>query len=139
MPNSNSPANSSNVNTVQTALQQNSINTVANPEILLVVNNIRNVIRKKVLPVKIANENKSVTVNALFDSGSDCALLPQNVASYLNSIGKEQSITSSNAISQSNKSKVKSKLVNFSLSSKFHTMRTKFKNVCTRETQPNAI
>ena len=118
MPNSNSPANSSNVNTVQTALQQNSINTVANPEILLVVNNIR---------------------NTLFDSGSDCALLPQNVASYLNSIGKEQSITSSNAISQSNKSKVKSKLVNFSLSSKFHTMRTKFKNVCTRETQPNAI
>ena len=93
----------------------------------------------KVLPVKIANKNKSVTVNALFDSGSDCALLPQNVASYLNSIGKEQSITSSNAISQSNKSKVKSKLVNFSLSSKFHTMRTKFKNVCTRETQPNAI
>ena len=139
MPNSNSPANSSNVNTVQTALQQNSINTVANPEILLVVNNIRNVIRKKVLPVKIANENKSVTVNALFDSGSDCALLPQKVASYLTSIGKEQSITSSNAISQSNKSKVKSKLANFSLSSKFHTMRTKFKNVCTRETQPNAI
>ena len=42
MPESNSPANSSNVNTVQTALQQNSINTVANPEILLVVNNIRN-------------------------------------------------------------------------------------------------
>ena len=139
MPNSNSPANSSNVNTVQTALQQNSINTVANPEILLVVNNIRNVIRKKVLPVKIANENKSVTVNALFDSGSDCALLAQNVASYLNSNGKEQSITSSNAISQSNKLKVKSKLVKFSLSSKFHTMRTKFKNVCTRETQPNAI
>ena len=36
MPNSNSPANSNNVNTVQTATQQNSINTDENPEISLV-------------------------------------------------------------------------------------------------------
>ena len=50
----------------------------------------------------------------LFDSGLDSALLAQNVASYLNLNGKEQSITFSNAISQ--KSKGKSKLVNFSLS-----------------------
>ena len=40
---------------------------------------------------------------------------------------KEQSITFSNTISQ--KSKVKSKLVNFSLSPKLHPMRIKFKNV----------
>ena len=51
----------------------------------------------------------------------------QNVASYLNLNGKEQSITFSNAISQ--KPKVKSKLVNFSLSSKLHPMRIKFENV----------
>ena len=51
----------------------------------------------------------------------------QNVASCLNLNGKEQSITFSNAISQ--KSKVKSKLVNFSLSSKLHPMRIKFENV----------
>ena len=74
MPNSNSPANSSNVNTVQTATQQNSINTNENPEISLVVNKIKNTSSEnshvflQVLPVKISNGNKSVTVNALFDS-----------------------------------------------------------------------
>ena len=57
----------------------------------------------------------------MFDSGSDSTLLAQNVASYLNLNGKEQSITFSDAISQ--KSKVKSKSVNFSLSPKFHLMR----------------
>ena len=54
-------------------------------------------------------------------------LLAQNVASYLNLNGKEQSITFSYAISQ--KLKVKSKLVNFSLSSKLHPLRIKFENV----------
>ena len=53
----------------------------------------------RVLPVKISNVNNSVTVNALFDSGSDSTLLAQNVASYLNLNGKEQSITFSNSIS----------------------------------------
>ena len=53
----------------------------------------------RVLPVKISNVNKSVTVNALFDSGSDSTLVSQNVASYLNLNGKEQSITFSNSIS----------------------------------------
>ena len=57
----------------------------------------------------------------MFDSGSDSTLLAQNVASYLNLNGKEQSITFSDAISQ--KSKVKSTSVNFSLSPKFHLMR----------------
>ena len=42
MLNSSSPANSNNVNTAQTAPQQNSINTDENPEILLVVNKIKN-------------------------------------------------------------------------------------------------
>ena len=47
MPNSNHPANSNNVNTVQTAPQQNSINTDENREIPLVVNKIiKNVNRK---------------------------------------------------------------------------------------------
>ena len=44
MPNSNSPVNSSNVNTVQTAPRQNSINTDENPEIPLVVNKIKNML-----------------------------------------------------------------------------------------------
>ena len=90
MLNSSSPANSNNVNTAQTASQQNSINTDENPEILLVVNKIKNTSSEnshvflQVLPVKISNGNKSVTVNALFDSGMDSTLLAQNVASYLN-------------------------------------------------------
>ena len=132
MPYSSSPANSNNVNTVQTAPQQKSINTDENPEIPLVVNKIKNTSSESshvflpVLPVKISNGNKSVTVKALFDSGSDSTLLAQDVASYLNLNGKEQSITFYNAISQ--KSKVKSKLVNFSLPSKLHSMRIKFEN-----------
>ena len=105
MPNSNSPANSNNLNTVQTAPQQNSINTAENPEIPLVVNKIKTSSENshgffQVLPVKISNRNKSVSVNAFFDSGSDSTLLAQNAASYLNSNGKEQSITFSNAINQ---------------------------------------
>ena len=133
MPKSNSPANSKNVNTVQTAPQQNSINTDENPEIPLVVNKIKNMwsenphVFLQVLPVKISNGNKSVTVNALFASGSDATLLAQNKASYLNLNGTEQLITFSNAISE--KSKVKSKLIYFSLSSTLHPMRIKFKNV----------
>ena len=42
MPNSNSPANPNNLNTVQTAPQKNSINTEENPEIPLVVNKFKN-------------------------------------------------------------------------------------------------
>ena len=42
MPNSNSPANSNNANTAQTARQQNLINTDDNPEIPLVVKKIKN-------------------------------------------------------------------------------------------------
>ena len=80
----------------------------------------------QVLPNKISKVNKSVTVNALFDSGWDSTLLAQNVARYLNLSGKKQ-ITFSNAISQ--KSKVTSKLVSFSLSSKLHPMRIEFENV----------
>ena len=112
MPNSNSAANSNNVNKLKTAPQQNSINTDENPEILLVVNKIKNTSSEN---SSMSERNKSVTVNALFDSRSDSTLLAQNVASYLNLNGKEQSITFSYAISQ--KLKVKSKLVNFSLSS----------------------
>ena len=124
MPNSNSAANSNNVNTVKTAPQQNSINTDENPEIPLVVNKIKNTSSEN---SSISNRNKSVTVNALFDSRSDSTLLAQNVASYLNLNGKEQSITFSYAISQ--KLKVKSRLVSFSLSSKLHPLRIKFENV----------
>ena len=61
----------------------------------------------QVLPVKISNGNKSLTVNALFDSGSDSTLLVQNVGSHLNVDGKEHSITFSNAISQKVKSQIK--------------------------------
>ena len=126
MPNSNSPANCNSVNTVQTASQQNSINSNENPDILLVVNKIKNTLSEnshvflQVLPAKISNRNKSVTVNTLFDSVSDSTPLAQNVASYLNLNGKEQSITFPNAINQ--KSKVTSKLLNFSLTSKLHPM-----------------
>ena len=133
MPNSYSTANSNNVNTVQTALQQNSITTDENPEIPLVFNKINEKSSEnshvflQVLPVKISNGNKSVTVNVLFASASDYTLLAQNVASYLNLNGKEQSITFSNAVIQM--SKVNSKLANFSLSSKLHPMRIKFENV----------
>ena len=41
MPNSNSAANSNNVNTVKTAPQQNSIHSDENPQIPLVVNKIK--------------------------------------------------------------------------------------------------
>ena len=70
---------------------------------------------------KILNGNKYVTLNVLFDSWLDSSLLPQNVGICLNLNGKEQLITFSNAITQ--KSKVKSKLVNFSFSSKLHPVR----------------
>ena len=132
MPNSNSPTNCNNVNTVQIASQQNSINSNENPDILLVVNKIKNTSENshvflQVLPAKISNRNKSVTVNTLFDSVSDSTPLAQNVASYLNLNGKEQSITFPNAINQ--KSKVMSKLLNFSLTSKLHPMWIKFENI----------
>ena len=42
MPNSNSPTNSNNIKTIQTALQQNSINTDENLEIPLILNKIEN-------------------------------------------------------------------------------------------------
>ena len=42
MPNSNSPANPGNVNTVQTVPEQNLINTDENLEMLLVINKIKN-------------------------------------------------------------------------------------------------
>ena len=76
---------------------------------------------------KILNGNKYVTLNVLLDSWLDSTLLPQNVGICLNLNGKEQLITFSNAITQ--KSKVKSKLVNFSFSSKLHPVRIKFENV----------
>ena len=69
MPNSSSPANSNDVNTVQTASQQNSINTNENLEIPLVVNKTKNMSSEnshvflQILPVKISNGSKSVTVN----------------------------------------------------------------------------
>ena len=79
----------SNVNTVQTAPQQNSINNDENWEITLVVNKIKDMpsenshVILKDLPVKILNGNESVTVNA-FDSRPDSTFLAQNVASCLN-------------------------------------------------------
>ena len=73
------------------------------------------------------NGIKSGTVNVFFDSGLDSTLLAQNVATYLNLNGKEQSITFSRAISQ--KSKVKSKLVSFSLKSTLHPIAIRFENV----------
>ena len=99
MPNSNSPENSNKVNTVQTPSQQNSINTDENPEMLLVVNKIKSTSSEnppvflEVLWLKILHRKKSVTANALFDSGLDSTLFAQNVGSYLNLNGKEQTIT----------------------------------------------
>ena len=74
------------------------------------------------------NGKKIATVNTLFDSRLEYTLLAQNVASYFNLNGKEQSITFSNSISR--KSKVKSKSGNFSLLPKLHSVRIDFKNVC---------
>ena len=42
MPNSNSPTNSNNIKTIQTAPQQNSINTDENLEIPLILDKIEN-------------------------------------------------------------------------------------------------
>ena len=67
-----------------------------------------------------------VIVNC-FGSGLDSTVLAQNVANYLNLSGKERSKTFSSRISKN--LKVKSKLVNISLSSKFHSMWIKFENV----------
>ena len=104
---SNSPANPNKVNTVQTAPQENPIDIDEAPDIPLSVNKIKTHHQKiQVLPVKISNENKYVTANALFDSGSESTLLAQNVANYLDFSGKEQLIPFSKAISQKSKVKV---------------------------------
>ena len=81
VPNLNSSANSNNViQYKQLHKNPKSVNTDENPEIPLVFNKIKNTSSEnshvflRVLPVKISNENKSVTVNALFDSGLDSTL-----------------------------------------------------------------
>ena len=72
MPRSNSPSTTNSVNTAQTVPQQNPINIDKAREIPLAVNKIKNTSSEnpiaflQVLSVKISNENKSVTVNALF-------------------------------------------------------------------------
>ena len=102
------------------------------PEISLAVNKIQKTLLEdqvclQVLPVRISNGNKSIVVNALIDSGSDSTLIAQSVSNYLNLNGQEQSIVFTNAINQT--SNIKSKLVNFSLSSKLHPSKIKFENV----------
>ena len=90
-----------NLNTVRTAPQQNSSAQMKTQKYIQLPQNT------------FAFGNKSVAVNALFNSGSDSNLLVENVASYSDLNGKEQSIKFSNAISE--KSRFNSKLVNFSV------------------------
>ena len=132
MPISSSPAKPNNANTVQTALQQNSINTDENTEIPLAVNKTTSTSSEnshvfwQVLPVKISNGNKSVTVNVFFYSGSSSTLLAQKCSKLFKFKWKKQSIIFPNESSQ--KPKVKSKLIKFSLSSKLHPMGVEFEN-----------
>ena len=79
MPNSNSSATPNNVNTIQTPPQKKHLQLSTK---LKTRHQKIDMSFQKIY--QILNGNKSVAVNALFDSRSDCTLLAENVASYLN-------------------------------------------------------
>ena len=80
----------------------------------------------QVLPLIISYGDEEISVNALLDAGSDSTLISKSLACYLNLSGQEREIQFSNAISST--TKIKSKLVNFSISSGSHPGKINVKN-----------
>ena len=72
----------------------------------------------QVINVYASNGKTSILTTALLDSGSDSTLISSSLANKLNLQGKTKDISLTNVLSMSNK--VKSKLVNFSISSHNH-------------------
>ena len=80
----------------------------------------------QVLPLTVSYEDKELSVNALLDSGSDSTVISKSLADYLNLSGQEKEIQFSNAVSST--TKIKSKLVTFSISSGSHPGKINVKN-----------
>ena len=79
---------------------------------------VGNITFLQVIPVKISNSSETLEVNALLDSGSDVTLITTKIADQLQLKGEMRRLNISNTISKS--VTVKSKLVNFSISSRHH-------------------
>ena len=80
----------------------------------------------QVLLINVSNSDKTFRANALLDSGSNSTLISKTLADKLNLCGGERSLTMTNVMST--KLKIKSKLLNFSISSNFHPSRTEISN-----------
>ena len=80
----------------------------------------------QVLLLTVSYGDKELSVNALLDSGSDSTLKSKSLADYLNLSGQGREIQFSNAISST--TKIKSKLVNFSISSDSHPGKVNVKD-----------
>ena len=77
-----------------------------------------------VLSLAVSCGDKELSVNALLDSGSDSTLISKSLADFLNL--SRQEIQFSNAVSPT--TKIKSKLVNFFISSGSHPGKINVKN-----------
>ena len=75
----------------------------------------------QVLPINVSKGDKSFPANAFLDSGSDSTLISKTLEDKLNLFGGERSLTVTTIMST--KLKIKSKLVNFSVSPNFHPSR----------------
>ena len=73
---------------------------------------------EQVLSLTVSYGDKELSINPLPDSGSDSTLISKSLADYLNLSGQEREIQFSNAVSST--TKIKSKLINFSISSGSH-------------------
>ena len=80
----------------------------------------------QVLPINVSNGDKTFRANTLLDSGSDSKLISKTLVDKLNTCGGERSLTITNVMST--KLKIKSKLVNLSVSSNFHPSRIEISN-----------
>ena len=54
----------------------------------------------QILPVTLKHSNKTVTVDALLDSGSDTTIISENVAQYLGLQGEERQVEIKSALSK---------------------------------------
>ena len=80
----------------------------------------------QVLPFTISYGDKELPVNVLLNSGSHSTLISKFLPGYLNLSGREREIQFSNAFLSI--TKIKSKLVNFFISSSCHPGKINVKN-----------
>ena len=80
----------------------------------------------QVLPINVLNGDKIFRANVLLDTGSDSTLISKTLADKINLCGGERSLTITNIMST--KLKIKSKLVNFSVTSNLHAYRIEISN-----------